>query len=147
MRYAQILELTVMNVIEADQAFVDTISHNYDWVVQSDTAQMGDAYDPATKEFTTPEPIITPEPPWPVIRTIGVSQWFNRWTDEELGKFITLAESNQGVAGWNSWLNRQSAVDLDDLRITVRLQQAVTGGHITQIRMDELLGDVQETEI
>ena len=143
-RYALILNDEVQNVIVADQDFIDEISSYWSFVVQSDTAQIGDAYNPSTGEFTTPT--IEPEP-WPVIRTMTVEKWYNRWTDAELGMFHTLAQTNEAVAGWEIWLGRQSAISLDDPRIVDRLEQGVTIGKITQERMDALLADVAEGEL
>ena len=143
-RYALILNDEVQNVIMADQEFVDLISSNWSFIVQSDTAQIGDAYDPVTKEFTTPDVVVDE---WPIIRTITVEKWYNRWTDEELGLFHALAATNDAIAGWEIWLGRQSAISLDDPRIVDRLQQGVTSGKITQARMDALLADVAEGEL
>ena len=128
----------------ADQDFIDQISHNWSFVVQTDTAQIGDIYNPSTGEFTTPAEVVEP---WPVIRTMTVEKWYNRWTDEELGMFHTLAQTNEAVAGWEIWLGRQSAISLDDPRIVDRLEQGVTSGRITQARMDALLSDVAEGEL
>jgi hypothetical protein len=144
-RWAQVQNDVVQNVIEADQAFVDMVKANWQFVIESDLAQMDDTYDHATGIFTRPP---EPEPPpWPVIRTITVPKWFDRWTDEELGIFHTLAQTNESVAGWNIWLSRQSAVSLDDTRIIAKLQQGVASGRISQARMDALLVDVAKGEV
>lgn len=72
-------------------------------------------------------------------RWIGSAAFLSRFTDGELGQLQALANSNATVRGWTWWLDRQVAVDLDDSRITDRLQQAVDGAFLTQQRMDEIL--------
>lgn len=149
MRYALINEFTVVNIIVADSDFAASISGDYQYVIQSDTAQIGDAYNSVSGEFTTPE--LPPEPDWPVIRTITVEHWLNRWSDETLGRVIRISESDTPVGdkvkGWLAWLDRQSAISLDDTRITDRIQQAVDAGKITVAEQTTLMADVQEGEL
>lgn len=147
MRYALILELTVKNVTNGDQDFADLISPDWDYVIQSDTAQMHDTYDPVGGTFSTPAEIPPAEPPWPVIRTIKKEKWYDRWTDEDLGKMLTAAKTSEGMAGWMDWIRNQTALDLDNARISAKLAQGVAGGHITQATMDALLADVQQDEV
>lgn len=145
--WALILDLEVKNAIVAEQEYIDLISPNWDYVIQSDTARIDDIYDPVSETFTPPDPIIIPEPDWPVIRIIKKANWYDRWTDDDLGKLLAVANTNEGMAGWMDWIRSQSALDLDSTRITSKLQQGVDGGHITQSAMDILLADVTEEEM
>ncbi len=108
-------------------------------------ASIGDEYNPGNGEFTTPPP--PAPPPFPVIRTIVRENWYNRWTDDDLGTLIIEAQTNVGLAGWLDWIKSQSAIDLDSARVIDKLQAGVTGGFITQASMDALLADVTENEI
>lgn len=147
MKFALILDLEVKNIISADQAFADLIAINWDYVIQSDSANIYDIYDPVTETFTYPTPAEPPAMVWPVIRIIKKEKWYDRWTDDDLGKLLAVANTNEGMAGWMDWIRSQSALDLDSTRITSKLQQGVDGGHITQSAMDILLADVTEEEM
>ena len=142
-RYALIKDNIVENLVMLEVEDISWMQDDWDHIVESLTAEMGDSYDPATEEFTSN---LVPEV-WPTIRTMTIEKWFDRWTDEELGIFETLAQTNEAIAGWRVWISRQSAVDLDDTRITNRLAQGVSSGRITQARMDALLADVAENEL
>lgn len=55
MRWALIKNNIVVNVIEADKKFADSIKKNYDFVIQEplelDSGSMGDVYDPQSDTF------------------------------------------------------------------------------------------------
>ena len=148
-KYALILNLEVKNLVEANQDYVDSVSHNWDYIVQSDTANIGDTYDPGSGTFT-PAPL-PPEKPFPIIRTIRIDKWLDRWDDETFGRVLRLAENDTAIGnqikGWIKWLDRQSAISLDDTRIVNKLDYALTNSFITQQEHDDLLADVQPGEL
>lgn len=139
--YALIKDDVVENVVTGTEEYAAEIAPNWDYVVQSDIASIGDIYDPVGGTFTTPAP-----PPWPVIRTISQAKWYDRWTDEDLGTFRTQAKTSNAMLGWLDWIDKQPIVYLDTPRIVDKLQSAVDNFHITQAAMDIILADVTEEE-
>lgn len=76
----------------------------------------------------------------PVPRTLLTkAEFYDRFTDDELGDLKQLAGTNKTAAGYLEWLQVQMAVDLENARLIAGLDRLVTAGKITAARRDELL--------
>ena len=132
--YALIKDSKVVNVIEADQAFADSIASEWDAVVPANGMGIGWSY--VNGVGTAPEP----SAPQPVsVRTLTKLQYMNRFTDAELAGIYTAAKSNVAVEIWLEKFKLASEVNLDDSATVAGLQAMEAAGLLAVGRAAEIL--------
>jgi len=133
--YALIKNNTVQNVIECDQAFADSIKHEWDDVIPSNG--MGKGWEKLNGMWTAP---VQPAQPGPApIRTLTHLQYMNRFTDEELEAIYTAAKTVVKVEVWLAKFNAAGPVDLDDQETIKGLQAMEAAGLLATGRAAEIL--------
>lgn len=136
MRYAIIIGNTVDGVIIAsnllDASNIATAKGGFAYRVDNLDPQPGPGWHYEAGAFSPPDAVVVP-------RLLTYNELIERFTDDELGTLQGLADTQQAIRGWLVWLQSRVTIDLDDTRLTTRLQQAVSLGYLTQVRVDEIL--------
>lgn len=133
--YALVKNNIIENVIECDQAFADSIAHEWDEVIPSNGMCKG--WEKIGGVWTPPAP---PEQPAPApVRVLTKLQYMNRFTDAELAAIYTAAKTVVQVEIWLEKFKLATEVNLDDPATVAGLQAMEAARLLATGRAAEIL--------
>ena len=75
----------------------------------------------------------------PITSHVTVGDFWNSWSNEELGRLVSLSESNDAIKGWLFRISRKQSNELVDLSdYESMIEQFVTRGVLSRNRATKL---------
>ena len=129
MLYALIKNSKVINIIDADQSFADTLTGDFDAVIQTDAATIGDDYIDGIFAAQTP----APQPPW------TKKEFLLRFTPVEYSAIKAACASSAEIDYYWTLFTVAEAVDKSDPATVAGIAALESAGLIAAGRTLEIL--------